>query len=252
VITALLTLALVLIVVLGVFVVALLRSHAEIVRRLALIERGESAGAESQESAASRLSTVPADGERPSPIVGRTLAGDSVKVDLAAVSGVTLLAFLTSGCSACEPLWRELGEGATAPCGGRLLVIAKDLAEESPARLQGLVPRGRELLLSTQAWSDYAVPASPHFVLVDCDAESIVGRGSAGSWGQIVAIAEQALADVELASNVVREGERPGRPSLSTSGRAERAERALATSGIGPGHPSLYPAGAEGDEVQAV
>jgi hypothetical protein len=227
--TALLVLALALVALLGVFVVALLRSHAEIIARLTALER--------QGSLDPRRTPFeqPSGGQerelRAPGIVGQTLAGDAVKLDFGEGSPTTLLAFLSSGCAACEPLWRDLHEGVATPAGARLLLLAKDLVEESPARLGELAPRRPELVLSTQAWRDYAVPASPHFVLVDGISGAIAGRGSARSWEQIVEIVEQAIADAELDRERAR----------STSERAERAEQALAIAGIGPGHPSLYP-----------
>ncbi len=47
--------------------------------------------------------------------------------------------------------------------------------------------------MSTQAWSDFSVPATPHFVLVR-DGE-IAGRGSATSWAQITAFLDDAADD---------------------------------------------------------
>lgn len=226
--TVLLVLALALVALLAVFVLALLRSHAEIIARLTTLERQGSlpqqARFEQQPVGQGRELRAPG-------IVGQTLAGDAVKLDLGEGSPTTLLAFLSSGCVACEPLWRDLHEGVAAPAGARVLLLAKDLAEESPARLAELAPSRPELVLSTQAWRDYAVPASPHFVLVDGGSGTIAGRGSARSWEQIAEIVEQALADAELDRTRAR----------STSERAERAEQALAVAGIGPGHPSLYP-----------
>jgi hypothetical protein len=251
VLVALLALALVLLAVLAVFVVALLRSHAETIRRLVALERAAPGEAEWQHSADSAAAVAPVSAKAPAgssrpralpvpPIVGRTLAGDAVQLDAAGHDGPTLLAFLSSGCAACEPLWEGLRSGAAVPAGARLLVIVKDASEESPGRIQELAPPGWEVLMSTQAWRDYAVPSSPHFVLVDGRPGAIAGRGAARSWSQISAIVAQALADAAYArepSAVSGDAQ----PARSTSERAVRAELALAAAGIGPGHPSLYP-----------
>ncbi|HWX46043.1 MAG TPA: hypothetical protein VNY52_12070 [Solirubrobacteraceae bacterium] len=264
--TVLLVLETALLAVVAVFVVALLRSHAEILRRLAALEpRDPEAEGQSGAPVAS-----PDGGERARDIAGRTLAGDAVKVRLGAGSPTTLLAFLSSGCAACGPLWDALHEHARVPAGARLVVVAKGPERESTARLHELAPAGREVLLSTEAWRDYAVPGSPHFVLVDGRTGWVAGRGSAGSWEQIVAMVEQAVADAAHAAagapysgsagglsadsgadaDPARSGlggsraPAPGTPerARTTSERAARAEQALAVAGIGAGHPSLYPA----------
>jgi hypothetical protein len=229
--TVLLALALGLAALLAVFVLALLRSHAEIIARLTTLERQGSLGPQQARSEQQFVGQAREPRTAAPGIVGQTLAGDAVKLDLGEGSPTTLLAFLSSGCAACAPLWRDLHEGVATPAGARLLLLAKDLTEESPSHLAELAPGRPELVLSTQAWRDYAVPASPHFVLVDGGSGTIVGRGSARSWEQIAAIVERAIADAEL----------DRRRARSTSERAERAEQALAVAGIGPGHPSLYP-----------
>jgi hypothetical protein len=251
--TALLVLETALLALLALFVVALLRSHAEILRRLAAIERRDPEGR-------SVPPPVGAGGERARDIAGQTLAGDAVKVSLRPGSPRTLLGFLTSGCSACGPLWESLRDGAPVPAGARLVIVAKGPEQESAAALRELAPAGRELLMSTEAWRDYAVPASPHFVLVDGGSGRIAGRGTAGSWERIVAMVEQAVADAgpagadaeRAASSSERSRAGSGEhrsearaapsPVRTTSERAERAELALAAAGIGPGHASLYPA----------
>ena len=88
--------------------------------------------------------------------------------------------------------------------------------------------------MSTSAWQDFAVPASPHFVLVDGATRRILGRGSAAGWEQISTLVADAEADSSLAQ---------GR---SSSDRAARAEQALAAAGIVAGHPSLYPSRSPG------
>jgi hypothetical protein len=214
-----------------VFVVGLLRSHAEILRRLAAVEDGGTEGREVQER-------MLAAGTDALDIVGETLTGDVVKVKVGAGSPTTLLAFLSSGCAACGPLWEALGQGARIPAGARLVVVAKGAEQESMTRLRELAPREREVLMSTAAWSDYSIPASPHFVLVDGGSGQIAGRGTAASWEQITSMVEQAVSDSSQTTN----GSMPA-PARTTSQRAGRAEQALSEAGIVAGHPSLCPAG---------
>jgi hypothetical protein len=212
-----------------VFVVGLLRSHAEILRRLAAVE-GHGADGRAVPERMVGASTDALD------IVGETLAGDSVKVRLGPGSPTTLLAFLSSGCAACGPLWESLQRDSHVPAGARLVIVAKGPEEESATRLRELAPRAPELLMSTGAWRDYSIPGSPHFVLVDGGSGAIAGRGTAASWEQIVSMVEQAVSDSSAAGA-------DGAPrARTTRERAGRAEQALAAAGITTGHPSLYPA----------
>jgi hypothetical protein len=213
-----------------VFIVGLLRSHAEILRRLATLEGGEPAPRDAQGPMAATGGVAP-------DIVGETLAGDAVKLRLGSGSQTTLLAFLSSGCAPCGPLWESLRHGATAPAGARLLIVVKDPEQESASRLRELAPAGREVLMSTKAWHDYSVPATPHFVLVDGDSGAIAGRGTAVSWEQITSMVQQATSDSsQTATDTTASSVR------TTSERAARAEEALTAAGIDAGHPSLYPA----------
>lgn len=219
--TALLALAII-------YIVALLRSHADILRRLAALEDGVVA------VAPSRRAVPGPDGEAMSAgdITGVTPAGDSVKLSLGAGAPATLLAFLSSGCAACAPLWEGLREAdEVLSLADRVVVVTHDAARESTSRLRALAPPGAELVMAEAAWEAYAVPASPHFVLTD-GLGGIAGRGSALSLAQLGEMIGDARAD--------REGD-PLPAVRTTADRAQRAERALARSGIGPGHPSLCP-----------
>src|ERR1700722_3856269 len=208
-----------------VFVIALLRSHAEILRRLAAIGDGAAAGPGGAVGQAGGRAA----GGAVTDIVGETLAGDAVKCALGAGSPRTLLAFLSSGCAACGPLWAGLHEDRAPPLGARLIVVTKGPERESPSRLRALAPADREVVMSSAAWESFSIPATPHFVLVDGSVGEILGRGSATSWQQIGTLLMDSEADAEV--------HRP----RGTSQRAARAEQALATAGITAGHPSLYP-----------
>jgi hypothetical protein len=222
------------------FLVAVLRSHAEILRRLGAIERrlGD-AGSEATvdqvpgdgypASSERAVPAAPADSDAPD-IVGETLAGDAVKLALGSGAPRTLLAFLSSGCAACEGLWAGLGD-APASADVRVVLVTKGPDRESVTRLRRLGSQdgGTELLMSTAAWRDFSITATPHFVLVDGGSRRILGRGAATSWTQIGSLLSDAKADGEW------------HRARSTSQRAARAEQALTTAGIVPGHSSLYP-----------
>jgi hypothetical protein len=227
-----------------VYIVALLRSHADILRRLAALEGGAATGLSVAPPAptegAEVLAATPI---AATPIAGSTPRGDSATLAFGPGSPVTLLAFLTSGCASCAPLWEGLRKApALGSLAERVVVITHDPARESPTRLERLAPPaspgapGVEVIMSSAAWADYAVPGSPHFVLTD-GAGGILGRGSALSWSQLETMVADARADARAA----------GRPARTTAERAERSERALASAGITAGHPSLY-AGAPGEQ----
>jgi hypothetical protein len=219
----------VLLVIALVYIVALLRSHADILRRLTALEEARGGAAPARAPG-----PAPIGGDEAltaGPISGTTLRGDSVMLSLGPGSPVTLLAFLTSGCATCAPLWDGLRAAPDlAGLADRVAVITHDATRESPTRLERLAPGGPEVIMSSAAWADYAVPGSPHFVLTD-GGGGILGRGSALSWGQLETMVQDARADARRAGDAAR----------TTAERAERSEQALASAGIGPGHPSLYP-----------
>src|ERR1700761_4174074 len=248
----------VLLVIALVYIVALLRSHADILRRLAALEeRAPSAGVRAAPGPDMRDGPAAAavgGGEvtTAGPISGTTLQGDSVTLSFGPGSPVTLLAFLTSGCASCAPLWAGLHEERDlSHLAHRVAVVTHDPMRESPTRLERLAPPGTDVIMSSAAWGDYAVPGSPHFVLTD-GAGGILGRGSALSWSQLETMVADARADARRAANPARPAADPARnaagpdrtaadPARTTAERAQRSEGALASAGIGPGHPSLYP-----------
>lgn len=213
------------------FIVALLRSHAEILRRLAAIEAALDSGQhpEAVKGRAAAPESVQAGGIARD-IEGRTLAGEPASVRFGSQTPPTLLAFMGTGCQVCAPLWHELhGDPVATPGGAHLVVVTKGPERERLARLLELAPADTDLVMSTEAWSDFSVTATPHFVLVR-DGQ-IAGRGSATSWAQITAFLTDAADDDRLYRA----------RALGTNARAERAEQALEDAGIGPEHPSLHP-----------
>jgi hypothetical protein len=216
--------------VLGVLVAGLLRSHAEILK--ALHELG--AGLELDRAADSGPVPVTIDGvvpprasgsAAPDSLVGVTLDGESVAFSLQ--GGATLLAFLSSGCTTCQAFWSAFGtSNPDVPAGTRLVVVVRDLDEESESELRKRRPARVPVVASTSAWDALDVPGSPYFVLVRDGV--VVGEGSGASWPQVLTLLGQASADAELrGKGAVRES---------------RDNAALQAAGIEPGHPSLYEA----------
>ena len=232
--------------VLALLVFGLLRTHAEILRALdragislddaaasapvgAAVDRSEDAAHPEQGTARDIVGTVP--------------AGGPTKVAVIGVSHFTLLAFLSSGCRTCKRFWEAFVEPDLDLPGGntRLVIVGQDPVHDSESALAELIPPRVKAVLSSAAWEDYDVPGSPYFALVDGTENRVVGAGSALEWDQLRGLLQQALNDAGLS-------DRPGpsrRASANRSAteRERTADEALLSSGIGPGHPSLYPGG---------
>lgn len=224
--TAILVVEAVAIVLVAVLVVGLLRSHAEILRALHELGVGESFETEGRNAFAPRPRV--SDGD-PTDITGLTLSGSSVHIGVTGTKHATMLAFLSTTCSACVGLWEGLASGNVLGDlhDVRLVVVTKGPEAESPSRLAQLASDGITLVQSTEAWEAYGVPVSPYFILVDGVIDEIAGSGSAGSWAQVTSLLGQALAD----ARAVRDG----------AAGEMAADAELRRAGIGPGHPSLYP-----------
>lgn len=226
--TAVLVIEGIAIILLAILVVGLLRSNADVLRALHELGAGAPGTAGSsrrrhQHSAPDRVGAVP-------DVSGSTLSGSALHVGVTGAQHPTLLAFLSTGCSACVGLWEGLKTGVVriGSDDTRLVVVTKGPEAESESRLRELAPEGVPLVQSTEAWSDYEVPVSPYFVLVDGPTGAVVGEGSAASWGQVSSLMSQALAD---AATVRRDRLDNGE---------FRADAELRRAGILPGDPSLY------------
>ena len=214
-----------LLVLLVLLVAGLLRSHAEILRRLGPPEADAAREGSSLPEPARR-----AGAQEGNDVVGVTLERDAVKVGLGADSPPTLLAFLSTGCTACQGFWDDMRAGLRAekvPAGVRFVLLTKDPSHESPSRLRELAPGDIPVVMSSEAWRDYGVPAAPYFVYLE--GGRIQGEGSASGWKQIGSLLRDAIDDRAYG----RSGEE----------RTSEVDQVLEAAGIGPGHPSLYPGG---------
>ena len=246
--TALVIAETVILAVLCVLVAGLLRGYAAVLRRLHELDGGASAGAPPFRT----VSAVPepAVGQRiegrdewaeSHDISGTSLHGEIVSVRTVGVEHDTILAFLSSSCEGCAGFWHELGEPGswTTPQGSRLLVVTKGPEEESPSVLAQLCPDGVDLVMSSQAWADFAVPGSPYVVVADGRTGRVKGEGSGLSFSQVSGLIRQSVEDSR-------------HPALAHKPDADRrrerdVDRILLSAGIGPQDPSLY-ATAEQDE----
>jgi len=216
-VTALVAAETLLLALLAVFVIALLRSHAEILRRLETLDPAV---------AVPRPETAP--GARAAPdIVGATPSGGARHVAVA--SGDVLLAFLSSGCSSCGRLIDTLpSERGALPALQRVVVVTKDREVERP-RLFAALEIVVDVVMSSGAWDAYEVPGSPYFVHVRDGV--VAGEGSATAWSRVAGLLADALDEL-----------------AGADGDLPRVDAALAAAGIAPGHPSLHPTteGADG------
>ena len=219
-------------------VIGLLRTHAEVLRRLHELGAGIY-DTNSNRTTAADLAGRVADGvaaprnssERSAvaDIAGVTPRGSAVSIAVNGDDRLTLLAFLSSGCTTCGDFWRawrddesiqlrELGRP-------RVVIVTKGPENEQPNAVSTLAPATITTVMSNAAWADYAVPASPYFVLVH-GRRGIVGEGSAATFVQLRGVLERALSDTGS--------------SVDLRDDPNRVDADLRRAGIGPGHHSLY------------
>jgi hypothetical protein len=237
---------------LGLLVAGLLRSHAEILRALHELGGG-TATAPPAASTAKVVSELDFPGVREGIAPPRSVDLTDAAVRVADISGLTpwdesiaagvssdggrsLVAFLSTGCGTCAGFWDELNQpgGARLPEQTRLVVVTKGEDEESISALRRIAPRDASVIMSSQAWADYAVPGSPYFLLIE--GGRVTGEGSGSTWQQVRALLGQASDD-----NEVRRSRQVPAAGLGGRDRADRIDRELSAAGILPGHPSLYP-----------
>jgi hypothetical protein len=254
----------VVVVLLGVLVAGLLRSHADILRALhdLGVGVGEPAGngehdhhhhethggADGRDVDSVRVPltmgpTLP--GERSSTsaptVVGVDPRGDALAVTVTGNNHLTLLAFLSSGCATCAGFWEafrapdQLGLSSRI----RLVVITKGPEMEIPAEVAAQSTPRVPVVMSTDAWGDYEVPGSPFFVLIDGASGRRIGEGVANRFEQVVELVRRAEADARVFS--LGSTSRGFAQGLDGPERELDNDRELMDAGVMPGDPSLYP-----------
>ena len=212
VLTAIVAVETVVLALLALVTVGLLRSHAEILRRLpddghdghAHAHADDTHGFEPAEHPAG--ATIPS--HLPGPrgaatavvdISGPTLDGAQMAISPAKTD--TLVAFLSSGCMTCKTFWDGLqpARREALPGGARLVVVVKDGDKESPSRLRDLAPPDLAVVMSSQAWDDYGVTVSPYFLFVGASSGTVRSEGAASSWEQVRSLLTDAIDDERLA-----------------------------------------------------
>src|SRR5436190_16732693 len=157
--TALVAIETILLVLLSLLVAGLLRSHAEILRRLEGLAPEDGRPVDPGLPPARDHQTPAFD------VAGTTIEGDPIKLAMEATGRDTLLAFLSSGCLPCRAFWDGAEPVARQglPGDARLILVTKDSAHESPSKLRDLAPSGVPVVMSSDAWERYAVQGSPYF-----------------------------------------------------------------------------------------
>ncbi len=251
---------------LALLVVGLLRSHAEILKRLHELGAGldgsaASPGAGSTVSVAAPpgpvggpqpgrdfqvMPQVPSPPDRPGFGGVTDLSGvgpdgaEAVAVRVTGVDHDTIVAFLSSGCVTCQKFWdafrkpRKLG----LPAHTRLVVVTKGPEAESPSTVGRLAPPGVTTVMSSAAFAAYDVPGSPYFVHVHGPSGRVLGEGTGPDWDQVSSLLSQASGDAGLQDSL--RGSAVAKPSADAD-REARIDRELHAAGVLPGDPSLYP-----------
>jgi hypothetical protein len=225
---------------LGVFVAGLLRSHADILRSLHELGVGVGDPTAAPAPAPVEMSLGPAGmrlGRAPA-IAGHTPSGDALAVSVDNSDRLTLLGFLSSGCHSCAGFWEALqrADHLGLPDETRVVIVTKGPEMEITPQVKALTTGQIPVLMSTEAWHDYQVPGSPFFVLVDGATGQKIGQGVASQIDQLVDLVRRAQSERRPSS--VRPAPDAG---LDGPAREVANDDALRAAGIFPGDPSLYP-----------
>jgi len=226
----------------GVLLVGLLKSHAEILRQLH--DLGAGRDEEPRRPVPVDLAAGGAMGTPAHDLAGHTPSGEAAAVAVVGASQDTLLAFLSGGCLTCDGFWKALSARGDLelPAATRVVAVTKGRGDENESAVRSLAPAGRTVVMSTQAWLDYEVPGSPYFVHVSGSSGRVIGEGTAATWQQVVSL-------VNRASNG-RLAARPETRLQMDEARGPRIDQELTAAGILPGDPSLYPTSAPGSGAE--
>lgn len=247
-------------------VLGLLRSHADILRRLHDLDGGLEGDAPARTGAAGRpagprtvgreeVNTFPgiqAPPEREGFTDTRDLTGvgvddDALTIRVTEVQHRTLVAFLSGSCLTCQRFWDAFGKPKKLglPADVRPVIVTKGPEQESPAAIARVAPKDVPVVMTSEAWSAYDVPGSPYFVLVDGRTGTVQGEGTGIDWDQVKGLLTQVQDDAAYATDL--EARRVAKYRADDE-RERRVDDELMAAGIGPGDPSLYAGGPSGEE----
>lgn len=242
--------------VLTLLVIGLLRSHADILRRLHELDGGIEEGTGTTTATTGggprtvrrdEFQTFPevqAPPEREGFTESRDLVGvgvgdDAVTIRVTDVTHRTLVAFLSGTCLTCQRFWDAFQKPAKLglPRDVRPVIVTKGADQESVSTVAGLAPPKVPVVMSNDAWVSYDVPGSPYFVLVDGRTGKVQGEGTGIDWPQVKGLLTQVTDDAAYADEL--ESRRVAKPSADDQ-RERRVDQELLAAGIAPGDASLY------------
>ncbi len=251
--TAIVVALTVVVAVLTLLVLGLLRSHADILRRLHELDGGiESDGTPARPTGSrpvrrEEINTFPevqAPPEREGFTESRDLAGvgvddDALTVRVTDVQHRTLVAFLSGSCLTCQRFWDAFQKPGKLglPKDVRPVIVTKGPEAESPAAIARLAPKQVPVVMTSDAWQAYDVPGSPYFVLVDGRSGKVQGEGTGIDWPQVKGLLTQVTDDATYAAEL--ESRRVPKHGADDE-RERRVDAELLAAGITPGDPSLY------------
>lgn len=218
---------------LGLLVVGLLRSHADILRRLESLGAGLEVPQEHNHGSQITLTRKENTPLRERSIGGVTPDGEPVVLSLGSGADPTLVAFLSTTCSTCTPFWEGL-QSSLMHFGGhrhRVVIVTLGESEESPTRAQSLAQPEVDVVMSSAGWTDFEVPGAPYFVLLEAGTGRVVGEGSAMTFESL----EEFLTDATNDQNWDLQA------SQTPHTEEDRIDADLRRAGILPGDPRLYP-----------
>jgi hypothetical protein len=226
--------------VLTLFVLGLLRSHGELMRRIADLEARPSPGSLAP-------GVVPRPDKIAQPVVplieGLDTGLDPYRLVVGEVPEPYLLvAFLSTTCLSCLDIWRDIIDGrdeaARVVAGdavASVMIVLKGREYENLGKASALAAETPvPVVFSGTAWLELEVPGTPYFALIATADQRVVGAGSAQSWGQLRSLASDGMLEISFAAKGSSNG-RDGYRSI-----IEREDEELRRAGIHPGHPSLH------------
>lgn len=224
------------IVLLAAVVIGLLKSNAEVLRRLdrlgVRLEDDPSSGP--HQPSPIEFSPRRDRGAPVPPISGIVPDGEPVVASPMAGHDPVLLAFLSTSCSSCTGFWENLSD-STKRIGERqhrVIIVTLGPEEESPTRASSLRRGDAQVIMSSSSWDDYQVPGAPYFVLVD-PTSGIVGEGSVSTYDSLAGFLDDTANDREW-DRRNRVGDRTDRD------REDRINDELTNAGFLPDDPRFY------------
>ncbi len=228
---------------LGILVAGLLRSHADILR--SLHELGVGVGDPSTAPAVAAPVTLstpassPALGAAPA-VAGVTPTGDARAVAVDNSDDLTLLGFLSSGCTGCAAFWDALQDPGRLqlPDRTRVVIVTKGPDREVPSEVRSQSDRPGP---GGDVHRRLARLPGPRLTVLRPGRRRHRAQGRAGGGEPGRAAGRAGPAGRARPEPAARRGRGRGEGSLGGPAREAAADEVLAAAGILPGDPSLYP-----------